>query len=255
MPASPPTDAQLQHVRDQERRRIGALLHDELGGQLLGLKLAAARIACKLDATPDIDWLREQMQVLEAMAANCLATSAQISTDLALPPWQAGLSAALQNLCQQFGWQSGIRCDYLGPTDQPGMRKLNALSAQQTQALYLICREALNNVGKHAQASHVTIQLTVDETGVDLKISDNGKGIALACRNDLAAASTGGKAHEHSGNNVPERRSNNAAERGSCQGLPGMAARAQEIGASLRQTVAPGQPGCCWEVHLNQLMT
>lgn len=267
MPPSPLTETRLQQARDQERLRIGALLHDELGGQLLGMKLAVARITMQLAQTPqpDPDWLRAQMATLAELAATCMESSACISSDLSPPYLQAGLSAALETLCQQFGWQSGIRCEYAGPARNP------ALNGEQTHALYLICREALNNVGKHAQASHVKIQLTVDETGVDLKISDNGRGIALACGNDLAQSNTGNMAPDHGGNNVPERsgnnvpgssgnilpehNSNNAAERGYGQGLPGMAARAQAIGASLQQTVPPGQPGCCWEVHLNKLMT
>lgn len=230
MPASPPTDALLQQAREQERQRISALLHDEVGGQLLGLKLALAGIARQLDkaVAPDTGWLRERIQALEVLAAKCLETSARISTDLSLPPLQAGLPAALETLCQQFGWQSGIRCDYLGPRGETGM---NGPNEQQSQALYLICREALNNVGKHAQASHVKIQLAVDETGVNLKISDNGNGIVPASDSSMAPAGSSG------------------------QGLANMAARAREIGASLQQTVAPGQPGCCWEVHFKPLMT
>ena len=217
MPAS--TDRLLQQVREQERQRIAALLHDEVGGQLLGLKLALARLDSQLENTPppETGWLREQMHTLQSQAAICLEASARITGKLALPQLQAGLPAALQTLCQTFAWQSGIACNFIGAANQ------GWLNPQQSRALYLICREALNNVGKHAQASHVSIQLVVDESGVFLKISDNGS-------NGITPATSSPSGH----------------------GLANMAAHAREIGASLQQTVAPGQPGCCWEVHLNK---
>ncbi len=219
MPASPATDRLLQQVREQERQRIAALLHDEVGGQLLGLKLALERLCRQLDNTspPDQDWLREQLQMLQAQTATCLDASTRITGTLALPQLQAGLPAALHSLCRTFAWQTGIACDFNSALAQ------DWLNAEQSRALYLICREALNNVGKHAQASHASIQLVVDESGAILKISDNGSGIAQANPEPMTTG----------------------------HGLANMASHAREIGARLQQTAAPGQSGCCWEVHLS----
>lgn len=46
-------------------------------------------------------------------------------------------------------------------------------------ALYRITQEALNNIDKHAQATHVTIQANDDEKRITLEIRDNGGGFDL----------------------------------------------------------------------------
>jgi signal transduction histidine kinase len=46
-------------------------------------------------------------------------------------------------------------------------------------ALYRIAQEALNNVVKHAEATEATVRLFSRESGVELRVSDNGKGLDL----------------------------------------------------------------------------
>jgi len=46
-------------------------------------------------------------------------------------------------------------------------------------ALYRIAQEALNNVAKHAEASHATILLALHPEQVELLIQDNGKGFVI----------------------------------------------------------------------------
>jgi signal transduction histidine kinase len=51
-----------------------------------------------------------------------------------------------------------------------------ALPADVQTALYRLCQEALSNVGKHAEASHVAIHLVFEADGVELRIRDDGRG-------------------------------------------------------------------------------
>ncbi|MDZ7647698.1 MAG: ATP-binding protein [Cytophagales bacterium] len=44
------------------------------------------------------------------------------------------------------------------------------------QNIYLICKEALNNVVKHAQATHVNVSLTSTIDSFTIRIEDNGLG-------------------------------------------------------------------------------
>ena len=46
--------------------------------------------------------------------------------------------------------------------------------------LFQIYREALHNIKKHAQASHVVVKLGQDDTRVALVIDDNGTGFSFA---------------------------------------------------------------------------
>lgn len=213
MPISPTIAALLQQARDQECQRIAAELHDDIGGHLLGLKMALARVQRHLaqGTPPDPLWLREQITYLETLTNASLEATARISQDLQPPLLQAGLTAALDALCAGYARQSGIPCELSGagvPVDLPPF---------ENRTLYLICREALNNVGKHANATLAKIQLRADETGLLLEISDNGIGLPAQLEPGL--------------------------------GLPGMQARAHAIGASLRLLGTPGG-GTTWQIRL-----
>ena len=51
-----------------------------------------------------------------------------------------------------------------------------ALSDDASVAMYRVAQEALANIGKHAQARAVTVQLFCDETEAALEIADDGNG-------------------------------------------------------------------------------
>lgn len=46
-------------------------------------------------------------------------------------------------------------------------------------AFYRIAQEALNNVGKHAQAQHAEVRLLRQPTGIELQVTDDGNGFVL----------------------------------------------------------------------------
>ena len=53
-------------------------------------------------------------------------------------------------------------------------------------ALYRLIQEGLNNIQKHAAASHVTIRLAASFPHIMLRIEDNGKGFDVEKRLDEA---------------------------------------------------------------------
>jgi signal transduction histidine kinase len=48
--------------------------------------------------------------------------------------------------------------------------------------IFQIYREALNNIKKHAKASHVVVKLTQDDSHLSLVVDDNGEGFSFAGR-------------------------------------------------------------------------
>jgi signal transduction histidine kinase len=52
------------------------------------------------------------------------------------------------------------------------------LTAQQKTVLFRVAQESLTNVVKHAQAGQVDVTLRSVRNGVQMRISDNGKGFA-----------------------------------------------------------------------------
>jgi signal transduction histidine kinase len=53
------------------------------------------------------------------------------------------------------------------------------LSSEQELAVYRITQETLNNVRKHAHATHVEVCLTFDVDTIRLKVTDDGRGFSL----------------------------------------------------------------------------
>jgi signal transduction histidine kinase len=90
-----------------------------------------------------------------------------------------------------------------------------------TSSLYLLVREALTNVQKHARASEVTILLRADETRVYIIITDNGVGFHIGEVDGVDIVMT------------PERRSG--------FGIVGMRERVSILGGCLDLVSDPGQ--------------
>ena len=47
------------------------------------------------------------------------------------------------------------------------------------KGLFLIAKEAINNLAKYSEASHADIVFTLTEATLEMKISDNGKGFDM----------------------------------------------------------------------------
>ncbi len=58
------------------------------------------------------------------------------------------------------------------------LEELPALSPDVEQALYRVAQEAIANVGYHAGAHNLTVQLTHDDDTISLLVHDDGRGFA-----------------------------------------------------------------------------
>jgi signal transduction histidine kinase len=82
-----------------------------------------------------------------------------------------GLEAALKGLCDTISRYSGIVIDFRY-IQEYGQK----LDFDISISLFRIVQEGLNNIAKHAQASHVTLHLLDKEDEVYCILEDNGKG-------------------------------------------------------------------------------
>jgi len=81
-----------------------------------------------------------------------------------------GLVAALDWLARDFQQRSGIPCSAeVDPALEVG--------SHRATVLFRICQESLTNVSRHSHADRVTIMLGRKDGEVELRISDNGRGI------------------------------------------------------------------------------
>ncbi len=159
----------LLTAQETERRRISIELHDELGQALMVLKLHLKSIERKLRKNQV--GLKEECehtlqyinQIIDKVRRISLDLSPSILEDL-------GLSAALRWLVGDFTKHYDIRSS----VDIP---ELNDLFSKKTQIIiYRIFQEALTNIGKCADATHLFIAIKKQSDNVSFLVEDNGNG-------------------------------------------------------------------------------
>jgi signal transduction histidine kinase len=86
---------------------------------------------------------------------------------------------ALQHLCRRAEWQWRVRCELV-----VGAR--GSVPRTLADHVYRIVQEGLNNVGRHAHAQVVCLQLSVHRDRVDIVLADDGVGFPFHGQYDLA---------------------------------------------------------------------
>jgi two-component system sensor histidine kinase UhpB len=201
--------ARLDAIREDERRALSREIHDRLGQDLTALKLDLTGLRARLPAGGDHE-LEERAARMEGLIDRALATARRVAADLRPTLLEdLGLPTAIEEQARDFQARTGVACTV---NAAPDGSDLAALAPNVALTLFRILQEALTNVARHAQASHVTIALGRAESDVVLTVEDDGRGIAPA---DL--------------------------ERRSSLGLVGMRERALVVGGTV--TVAPRPAG------------
>ena len=169
----------LQTSIEMERTAIAREIHDDVGGSLTALKFDLAWIARHSDSAE----VQTRVQgALETVTA-AIESSQRIMHNLRPAILEQGLLAALQWMTARFERRTGITCSLRAP-EQP-----LPLGPGVPLVAYRTAQEALTNVSKHAQATQVTIDLSMAGGVLSLEISDNGCGLST---DDLAKAKSFG---------------------------------------------------------------
>jgi PAS domain S-box-containing protein len=163
--------ASLQNVREQERKRISAELHDELGQQLTGLKLDLVWLAGR--AKEGRPATAEQIDAMRHLLDTAISSVRRIAADLRpLILGDLGFGEAVTWQTAEFAKRSGLVID----VDLPGA--VHVHDDARATALFRIVQESLTNIARHAGASEVQIRLTVEDEQLVLTVRDDGSGIA-----------------------------------------------------------------------------
>jgi len=85
------------------------------------------------------------------------------------------LAEYITQYANEFFENTGIRCRLEVPLDLPA----SPLTAEARHGLFLVVKEALNNVLKHARASEVRVRVTQTGAVVEICVTDNGRGFDL----------------------------------------------------------------------------
>lgn len=156
------TTAEILNTQEQEKKRIAADLHDELGGNLAAIKMTMQSFKLA----------EEQSGILNYLIDTASANARHIAHNL-MPPQFENIS--LQVLLEQFYHRLNTEGKIVFHFFYSG--KKNPFTKQEDLMIYRIIMELTNNIIKHSQATDATIQLVFHEKQLTLMAEDNGKGI------------------------------------------------------------------------------
>jgi two-component system, NarL family, sensor histidine kinase UhpB len=151
-------EQRVEQVTQQERKRIAADLHDDLGAKLLTIVHTSESERISTLAREALEEMRLSVRGL---------TGKPVKLIDALGDWRAEVVGRLS--------QTGVEGEWSAPSDELPQ----TLSARAYVQTTRILREAVNNIIKHSGASRCSIRCLIDSGDFSLAIQDNGKGIPL----------------------------------------------------------------------------
>jgi len=165
---------QQEQALASERARIARDLHDGLGADLTQLSLLADLVGQELPRPEAAQGQLDRLATGTRRAAQALreiisATNPEDST-------LDGLVTRICHYAQTLLGAARIRCRFDVPVELPEV----PLSTAVRQDLYLVAKEALNNVARHSQATEVRLRVAIANDTLALTIADNGRGLACA---------------------------------------------------------------------------
>lgn len=156
---------------EEERSRISSELHDDLGGGLTAIRLMSEMMKIKTQEPSDRnvfgkisdssnDLIQKMNEIVWALNSNHDNLQSLISYS--------------RQYAVSYLDDLGIQSHVSVPDSIPSIN----ISGNNRRTIFLLVKEALNNVAKHAQASKVNIAIHIDER-LKISVHDNGRGINL----------------------------------------------------------------------------
>jgi signal transduction histidine kinase len=162
--------AHQERVREDERKRIAREIHDDLGQNLLALRLDVTTVDARTAALDPA--LNARVRIVLSQIDATMKSVRAIINNLRPPVLDLGLQAALEWLAAQFHERSNIECTL--NIDRAGLDA--ALDDEHATAIFRIVQESLSNVARHAHASKVEIGLRRDDQRLYVTVADDGIG-------------------------------------------------------------------------------
>lgn len=207
----------LERVREEERTRIAREVHDELGSLLVALKMDVTWLRKRLGeqaarAPAEADCMRSQMGAkcvnMGRLIESAVDNVGRIITDLrpSILDHQ-GLWAALEWQAHEFARAAEIDLDW-----RCSVPEATQLPDAAATAVFRIFQEMLSNVGRHARARAIRVDIGLHGPQLHLALADDGIGAPAQ-----------------------------ALQAPNAYGVMGMRERARQLGGTLAITAEPGR--------------
>jgi signal transduction histidine kinase len=155
---------------ERERSRIARDLHDQLGANLTRVSLLGELVESDKDEPAEVESHARQISKTATETAHALdeiVWAANPANDTL-----EGLVTYICKYAQEFLTTAGVSCRLDVPTDLPA----TPIAPEFRHHVFLVAKEAVNNVVKHAQATSVRLRIKLESGALVLEVEDDGRG-------------------------------------------------------------------------------
>ena len=157
--------AELSLTEERERRRMAALLHDDIGQSLAFCRNKLDMMESQGGTT------EEQLEMLRADLEKIITKTRSLTFDLSPPVlYELGLTEAIEWLLEKFGKEHAVEFRLSN-----GERSIPIPDAWR-YTLFLAVRELIINAIKHAGATRIDVRVKRENGTLILGVKDNGAG-------------------------------------------------------------------------------
>jgi ligand-binding sensor domain-containing protein len=161
-----------------ERNRIARELHDDIGAELTRITMLSQSLQKNTDLAEGI---REKHRKISETGKKVLGSIGEIIWTM--NPRKDNLdslAAYIRRFVTEYLEMNGIDINIDFPDEIPA----NAVSDDYRRNIFLVIKEAINNITKHSKATSVRLSLNIKEKLAEFEISDNGTGFSVNEKQD-----------------------------------------------------------------------
>lgn len=162
--------ADLVNSQEIERERIASEIHDDSLQVMAAVALSVEALASQIEESAD----RNAADELAGTVRAAIARLRRLTFDLHPHSLdREPLAGVLEDYLREVAPEAGLEWELVE-------RGSGELPVEIKTILFRIAQEALRNVRKHALARRVELSLHEDETGVELRVVDDGGGFEVS---------------------------------------------------------------------------
>lgn len=163
---------------EKERSRIARDLHDGVSGTIGSVRARVGMVFRKYKTEDVSNDFTDIMHLLEEASGEIRKTAHNLMPEILL---QEGLVSATELFCARETANHPVSISFTS------YGTIKRLPPDAALSLYRTIQELVNNILKHAEASHAIVQIGFNEPMLSITVEDDGKGFDAAAKKDFGA--------------------------------------------------------------------
>jgi signal transduction histidine kinase len=169
-------------TKQKEQKRIARHLHDTLGHDLAFLCLKLEQLSNEQQLKVDSETLLSEFESMRVVANKAYEQVRRLLNDLRGETY-VSYSTDWVSYLKDCALLIGERARFAVNVEIEGRPCI--LPPQIQQEIFYLVREILQNIEKHAHAENVILTFICTDTGISIKVSDDGQGFDVSAKQNM----------------------------------------------------------------------